>query len=377
MTIKRRKRRVSSKRRIVNLRRYFGGYMESGNWTPQPTDKRYREGMKAEFENNNRGRKLNRWDIINWYSLADKVANRNVIDAPIMSDILTKYRSGTEEEKKSAMELLRDHLVIRDIQKNPEDYLKEYEKGKHRKNNWAKWAGGAAEVIAILASAYGAYKFGPAALAKMKGLMAGVGAKGGEKMLEEGGKKTTEKTAEVLYKGFAENLKDTAAKDAIITAANKGYLKNMANESLLDSSVMDLSGFKEADQSYVGKLFENILGKITTQGNNGFLGKRGDEFVVMGPNGAMSLDKANFWKHVLKNPDDFQEIHKAINKFYDATKEFKITPEVVEKIVEKHGLLHWLNPFNWGSGGGYRVTRKGRRLIRRYRRHLRHKGRRF
>lgn len=385
MAIKRKKGRVTSRRRgIVNLRRYFGGYMESGNWTPQPTDKRYREGMKAEFEMKNRGRKLSKWDAINWYSLADKVANRNVIDAPVMNDILTKYRSGTEEEKKSAMELLRDHLVIRDIQKNPEDYLKEYEKGKHRKNNWAKWAGGAAEVVALIASAYGAYKFGPAAVVKMKGLLSGLGAEGGKKMVEEGGKKMAEeggkKTVSYVtgpvYKGVSELLQNKNVKNQVIAEANKGHLTKMAANAALDSSMIDLSGYKEGDRSYVGKLFDSLLRNITTEGNNGFLGKRGEEFVVNGPGGIMSLDKTNFWKHVMKHPDDFKEIMENFDEFLNATNEYKISPEVVKDVLQDHGILYWLNPFNWGSGGRFRVTHKGRRLIKRYRRHLRHKIRR-
>ena len=41
---------------------------------------------------------------------------------------------------------MKDQLVVRDI-KNTEDYIREYLKGKHRRNNLVKWVGGIAEVV--------------------------------------------------------------------------------------------------------------------------------------------------------------------------------------------------------------------------------------
>ena len=42
---------------------------------------------------------------------------------------------------------MKDQLVIRSITKNTEDYIREYLKGKHRRNNLVKWVGGIAEVV--------------------------------------------------------------------------------------------------------------------------------------------------------------------------------------------------------------------------------------
>ena len=52
---------------------------------------------------------------------------------------------------------MKDQLVVSDI-KNTEDYIREYQKGKHRRNNLVKWVGGIAEVGAHIVSAYGAHK---------------------------------------------------------------------------------------------------------------------------------------------------------------------------------------------------------------------------
>ena len=55
---------------------------------------------------------------------------------------------------------MEDQLVIRGIMKNTENYIREYQKGKHRRNNLVKWVGGIAEVGAHIVGAYGAYKWG-------------------------------------------------------------------------------------------------------------------------------------------------------------------------------------------------------------------------
>lgn len=387
MAVRRRKRSVrrnSRRRRIVNLKKFFGGYMESGNWVPQPLDRRYRIDMKKQFEADNPDRKIKKSDYLNWYKLADKWANRNVIDETAMNNIINKYRSGTDEEKKLAMESLHDQLVVRDIQKNPEDYIREWEKGKHRRNRWAKWAGGAAEIAAILGLAYAGTKFGPALAAKLfsKGSAGTAGTMGNAANTVAEGANTANTVAEgskeiaEIYKGYAKDFSNSTLKDEYIkkldTWTDNPFKKAGATlaEGPINSNPFDLTKYN--NEGLVNSLVRNIFGKVSTKDNNGLVKMGAENVIVKGPGDLpLTLTHDQFHEYAMRNPNDFAGYMKLLKKAEEAIASYLKPPPEVPKQGWFDGVRNWF----WGSGSRYRVTRKGRRLIRRYKRHLRHKRR--
>lgn len=102
--------------------------------------------------------KLGLFNLPTW---VDAKANKNVLDEYQMKRISEQYRNArSENERSTALNTLKDMLIINDINKNPEDYLKEWEKGKYRKGSWAKWLTRAGLGAAGIAAGYGLYQYG-------------------------------------------------------------------------------------------------------------------------------------------------------------------------------------------------------------------------
>lgn len=345
MVVKRRKRRVT---RIVNLRKYLGGYMDSKNWVPQPMDKTYLNAAKASYAEKHKDKKIGGWDYFNWYKLADKYANRNVMEEDVMNEILTEYKSGNFEDRERTLDKLKDHLIIRDININPEDYLREWEKGKHRKNKWAKWAGGAAEVVALIAAAYGLSTMGTGV---------GLGSLGNPFTKMAG-------TA-ALKKGIATGMTEAELKE--LAEKYTGHMAEVgtsASSGPLNTNLIDFSKYNS--EGIVKGLYKMLIGSLNKADNKGLAGV-GDKLIsVVGDKGAIiEIPHNEFHTWAINHPGDFEGYLKAFNSFMSRSSPY-------QKGMFQRAYEWWT-----GSGAGYHVTRKGRRLIKRYRRHLRHKRRRF
>ena len=326
---------VCKRKKRCKRRRVRGGYMEPGMWVPQPSDKSYRTGMKEDFKKKNKKNEIGWTDAFNWYKLADKVANKNVIDEGTMYGIMSDYKSGDDSRKKNAIERMQDQLVIRDIMTNPEDYIREYEKGKHRKNNWAKWVGGAAEVAAILAGAYGAYKYGPSIMSKFTGWKASDAVKDA----------TTKAVGEKVADSFASNLKQVDWGDTKSIDISK---MNTYDESTIDPKKFSL--------------FTAPAPKLLT-GNDpskaaGMRAYNGDKFTIALPDvGEIEVDMEGLQQAAKEYPDLFPHMNSIFNK--------------IASLAKQYGIGFFRGLWNLIFGSGFRVTRKGRRLVNRYRRHLR------
>ena len=100
--------------RKLRLRRcrVCGGYMEPGKWVTQPMDKSHLSSMRKGLEEELKKKKIRWTDYLNWYKLADKLANKNVIDESTMLGIIGDYNSSDENRKKNAIDRMSDELVI-------------------------------------------------------------------------------------------------------------------------------------------------------------------------------------------------------------------------------------------------------------------------
>ena len=330
-------RRKKVRKLRLRRRRVCGGYMP-GSWIPQPENKANLSSLREMYKQKNKKNKIGWTDYLNWYKLADKLANKNVIDESTMNSIMYQYSSGDETSKKRAIERMSDELVIRDIMTNPEDYIKEYMKGKHRRNNWAKWVGGAAEVAAILAGAYGATKFVPGAAAKVASWKKLWG--------NTGSASSTSSGTSNNFSGFSTQSPEDA----------KG-------------KVFDLSGMKfntgdnleEGAEAIVEGYKNNALNRITFAENPDLISVGNSTATVATENGPLTMPIDSLPKYVERNPGGFGGLVAAMNSVKNFSGQYKKS--------------WWRRLLGWLFGSGFRVTRKGRHLVNRYRRHLRRRRR--
>lgn len=330
-------RRKKVRKLRLRRRRVCGGYMP-GSWVPQPEDRSHLSSLREMHKQKNKKNKIGWTDYLNWYKLADKLANKNVIDESTMNSIMYQYSSGDETNKKRAIERMSDELVIRDIMKNPEDYIKEYMKGKHRRNNWAKWVGGAAEVAAILAGAYGATKLVPGAAAKV-----------------------------ASWKKLWGNAASASGSSSGASNSFNGY----STQSPVDGNgkVFDLSGMKYKTgnaledgaeaivEGYKGNAFRNI--KFSE--NPDLIAVGNSTATVATDTGPLTMPLDSLSQYVQKNPEGFGGLVAAMNN--------------VDKFSGQYQKSYLQRFTDWLTGSGFRVTRKGRRLVNRYRRHIRRRRR--
>lgn len=159
MAVKRRKfGRKKSIHRKSRVRSLFGGYMGDGRGFEIPVDKSGLEDEKKKFLDDYEKNTPSKF----WLpSYLDHKINKNVIDDTTMNRLLLEMNNKDPALRNLAREQLKDLLVMRDIQKNPDEYMREWLKGKHKKNTWVKTAARVGlGTAAALALGYGAYQWG-------------------------------------------------------------------------------------------------------------------------------------------------------------------------------------------------------------------------
>lgn len=329
MVVKRR-RKTSSRRKKSHYKRgrwakyFYGGYMDDGNGFKVARDLSHISDQKEEFQKNYEKNKPSKF----WLpSFLDHRANKNVIDDYTMNAIESKMLSGDPTTRQVAREQLKDMLLVRDIQTNPDDYMREWEAGKHKRNNWVKTATRVGlGTAAALGTGFLLYNWGTP--------MLGLAANG------------------------LSHLKDWWRGAPTTQPVN---LQSVADFSI-KNSIVPSSG-NEIEDSIWGKVFEGIKKagdfKINSQGNAGILGfdKKAGKFLLEG------TDKMQHWvkpegllSFAAQNPANFMGIIKQMGKYGG------------EQLILEEAIKNF-------GGSGFRVTRRGRRLLRRYRRHLRHRRR--
>ena len=154
MSISRRKK--GKRHHQHHKRRRLGGYI-SGNTDPGVGYNKTLQNQERERQKKEKP-KFSLFSIPTWL---DSKVNKNVVDQDEMKRVSAQYNAARNDTQRSAtLETLKDMLIVNDINKNPKDYLKEWEKGKHRRNNWVKWLARAGLGAAGVAGAYGLYQYG-------------------------------------------------------------------------------------------------------------------------------------------------------------------------------------------------------------------------
>lgn len=350
-------RRKKVRKLRLRRRRVCGGYMP-GSWIPQPEDKSHLSSLREMYKQKNKKNEIGWTDYLNWYKLADKIANKNVIDEGTMNEILYQYRSGDESKKNYALDRMKDQLIIRDIMANPEDYIKEYEKGKHRRNNWAKYVGGVAEVGALLAGAYGATKLLPGAATKVASWF-GPGEAAAGTAAETAANSSSEASK------LAKEVTKQMAKKAFKGYSNMGSNNTNTGTGSFDLSALDLGldprAYKDGAKGALDAVISQVLKNVSAKENPGLQGVTKDGVIVSGPSGPMTIPLGSFFSWAQENADDFAGFWKQMAIINKLSGKFK--KNILQRL--------------WGylTGSGFRVTRKGRHLVNRYRRHLRRRRR--
>ena len=159
MAVKRRKfGRRKSIRKKSRVRSLFGGYMGNGRGFEVTMDKSHLIDDKKQFLDNYEKNKPSK----SWLpSYLDHKVNKNVIDDTTMNNLLLEMNSNDQARRNLAREQLKDLLIMRDIEKNPDEYMREWLQGKHKKNTWVKTAARVGlGTAAALAGLYGVYQWG-------------------------------------------------------------------------------------------------------------------------------------------------------------------------------------------------------------------------
>lgn len=328
MVVKRR-RKTSSRRKKSHYKRgrwakyFYGGYMDDGNGFKVARDLSHISDQKKEFQKNYEDNKPSKF----WLpSFLDHRANKNVIDDYTMNTIESKMLSGDPTTRQVAREQLKDMLLVRDIQTNPDDYMREWEAGKHKRNNWVKTATRVGlGTAAALGTGFLLYNWGTP--------MLGLAANGLSKL------KDWWRGPEPLPDGFKFYEKFTNPKSNFDT--NTGTASK-------DSFLTIISSIINKDPKKMSFL---------TKDNKGILGynSQTQRYLIKGADGQrMQIKPSQLINWILTkgNKEDYAGIHNQANNLFN-------------EYLKTHSL----------SGYGYRVTRRGRRLLRRYRRHLRHRRR--
>ena len=153
MSISRRKKGRSHHH---HKRRRFGGYISGNTDRGVGFDRRYQ--LEDAQRRKKEAPKFSLFSIPTWL---DYKVNKDVVDQDDMRRISARYDSArTSVDKQGSLETLKDMLIVHDINQNPEDYLKEWQKGKHKRNNWVKWLTRIGLGAAGAAGAYGLYQYG-------------------------------------------------------------------------------------------------------------------------------------------------------------------------------------------------------------------------
>lgn len=337
MTVKRRtrvKRRGRRRRRIKMgpWARYFhGGYMGNDAGFVSPMDKSHLINDKKEFLEELEKKKPSKFWLPSY--LNHKI-NKNVIDDVTMNQIAIGLQSDDTNKRNLAREQLHDLLIMRDIDKNPDDYMREWLQGKHKKNTWVKTAARVGlGTAAALGTGYLLYNWGT----PMLGL---------------------------TINGLS-SLKNWLGSSGAAAANPADNLQSLSGMSL-GNQVIPSTGNSTEESIFkvISDGFTANTGKfkLSSEGNTGLLGYNPDikQFLVEGADGVKQwIEKDGILSFALQNPSKFGAVIGDLTKEYGNNK----------------GIMDIINRAAISSGSGFRVTKRGRRLLRRYRHHLRRRRR--
>lgn len=349
--------------RIDWVKFYLGGAMRSGHGVAQPLNKSYLIAMEQAAKANKSKKALNKWDyVFNWGKVADNYFNKNVLDEASVNEILRMYNSGEAGARERAIDKMRELLTVNDIHYNPEDYLKEFEKGKHRRNKWGKYLGYGAQAAATAAALYAGYKFGPGLVRKLfgsSGADAGGTAGVGDAKLSTG--------------NIAGN---TINKIAELTDSDKARVAKFMKSAGAagENNLLTLKGdaFEAPGKIANSDLWRNIMNNnggfdLSSADNPGFLGinSAGQALVRNDAGTVLTIDQSHLPSHIMNNPRMFQGFLSNYNLISDAASQGNTM-----------GFLDRIRRLITGSGyrrrrRKFRMTKKGRHLYKKYRRHMR------
>ena len=324
MVVKRRKiGRRKSIRRKPRVRSLFGGYMGDGRGFEIPVDKSGLEDEKKKFlEDYEKSTPSKFW----LPSYLDHKVNKNVIDDTTMNRLLLEMNNKDPALRNLAREQLKDLLVMRDIQKNPDEYMREWLKGKHKKNTWVKTAARVGlGTAAALALGYGAYQWGTPMLGMLSSGYNWVKGKLG------GTPSTNTNTGKPDFeamKGRLESVDELEIKNPMLSFVTDDKSDNIRDFLSNNSSSIKISSQKNPGiEGYSNGYFyaKNKLGDYEWVPENSIVG--------------WAVNRGNMTA-------DYPELDKYYTNLIDAANK---------------------------KGSGFRMTKRGRQLLKRYRKCLRRK----
>lgn len=250
---------ASKTRRRTKKKRAHRKVLRFGGWAPVAEQ---RDDSAARYYHQQQ-RKKDKPSMFWLPSYLDWKVNKDHIPDSIMGDISAQFDSPDDATRNLARERLRTELRIRDIYENPDEYLVAWKKGKHKRNNWVKWATRAGiTTAALLGTGLGLYHWGiPGLMNPLSGGLKNAFAKaavtegaktGADKVLktlkdgEEGPKTLAEYAAE---EGNTDMIDDAVAEGASDTSSNvaenvadvgKEIVKNEMKEQGVDKGTRDL-----------------------------------------------------------------------------------------------------------------------------------------
>ena len=150
---KRRKGHHHRHHKRLRIGGYISGSNERGVGYDKRTELRARERKKEDDAT-----KFGLFRIPTWL---DAKVNKHVPSEDAMKRLQERYNTARNSlERQTAKDMMKDLLISHDIKENPDDYLREWQKGKHKRNNWVKWLARAGLGAAGVAAGYGLYQYG-------------------------------------------------------------------------------------------------------------------------------------------------------------------------------------------------------------------------
>lgn len=326
MAVKRRKfDKRKSIRRKSRVRSLFGGYMGDGRGFEVTMDKSHLIDDKKKFLENYEKSKPSKF----WLpSYLDHKVNKNVIDDTTMNNLLLEMNSNDQARRNLAREQLKDLLIMRDIEKNPDDYMREWLQGKHKKNTWVKTAARVGlGTAAVLAGLYGAYQWGTPMLG----------------MLSSGYNWVKGKLGSTPNTGTGTG---TGKPDF---DAMKGRLESF-DEKEIKNPMLSFGADEKSDQirDLLSKTSQPIT--ISSQKNPGIEGYSDGYFYAR--------NKLGDYEWVPENSLPGWVVNRG-----------NLTADYPEIDMHYKRIINATNT----TGGGFRMTKRGRKLLKRYRKCLRRK----
>lgn len=212
---RRRTKKKRAHRKVLRwAKRFGGGRVVFGggpnDWVPLPS--RALEAARQQIVINkiNKDRPSMFW----LPSYLDWKVNRKNIDEHTMGSISAQFDSMDEATRNMARERLRTELEARDIQENPDEYIRAWRQGKHKRNNWVKWAARAGiTTAALLGTGLGLYHWGIPGL--MNPLSGGLKNAFTKAAVTEGAKTGADKVAETLTGDTAKDTTKTTTEKVV------------------------------------------------------------------------------------------------------------------------------------------------------------------